>query len=120
MKTKSIPLLLITLLACSASVRAEESCTCGMKLTPATVASETKDAPKRHSLKGVVVDVLADKSALLVKHEEIPGVMKAMTMLLKVDADALKSSAATKGAAITGLLVRKADGWWLEEVSLAR
>jgi hypothetical protein len=120
MKTKSIPLLLVTLLAGSASVHADESCTCGMKLTPATVASETKDAPKRHLLKGVVVSVVADQSALLVKHEEISGVMKTMTMLLQVDADTLKSPAATKGAAITGLLVRKADGWWLEKVSVAK
>lgn len=119
MKTKSIPLFLVLLFACSAPVRAEEECSCGMKFTSATVASETKDAPKRHPLKGVVVDVLADKSALLVKHEEIPGVMKAMTMLLKVDAATLKSAAATKGAAITGLLVRKADGWWLEEAKAA-
>lgn len=70
-----------------------------------------------HPLKGVVIDVLADKSALLVKHEEIPGIMKAMTMLLQVDAATFKSPAATKGAAITGLLVRKTDGWWLEEVA---
>lgn len=74
-------------------------------------------APVGHSLKGVIIDVLADKSSLLVKHEEIPGVMKAMTMLLKVDADTLKSSAAKKGTEITGLLVRKTDGWWLEGIA---
>jgi hypothetical protein len=95
-------------------LRAEAGCSCE-SMTPAPVASvETKT--KGHPLKGVVVDVLADKSALLVKHEEVPGVMKAMTMLLKVDAETLKSPAATKGAAITGLLVRKADGWWLEDI----
>jgi hypothetical protein len=83
---------------------------------PAPAGAPTTPAPVGHPLKGVVVSVLADKSALLVKHEEIPGVMKAMTMLLKVDADTLKSPAATKDATITGLLVRKADGWWLETV----
>lgn len=76
------------------------------------------DALKRHPLKGVVIDVLAGKSALLVKHEEIPGVMKAMTMLLTVDAPTLKSPAATKGTAITGQLVRKAGDWWLEDVKV--
>lgn len=117
MNTKSIPLLLVTLLACFTSVRAEESCTCGMKPASSTVVSDSQDAPKGHPLKGVVVSVLADKSALLVKHEEIPGVMKAMTMLLKVDAEALKAVRA--GDAVTGLLVRKADGWWLDAVAKA-
>ncbi|CAM2987787.1 copper-binding protein [Rariglobus hedericola] len=81
---------------------------------------EIETAPARHPLKGVVLDVLAEKSALLVKHEEIPGVMKAMTMLLKVDAETLKSDAAKKGAAITGQLVRKTDGWWLESSVIAK
>jgi Cu/Ag efflux protein CusF len=74
-------------------------------------------APARYPLKGAVVETMADQSALLVKHEEIPGVMKAMTMLLKVDAAALAS--VKKGDAVTGQLVRKADGWWLEEVKAA-
>jgi hypothetical protein len=112
---KSIICLLI-LLAPLSDAFAEETCTCATQ-PAATVA--TKDTLKRHPLKGVVIDVLADKSALLVKHEEIPGVMKAMTMLLKVDADTLKSPAAIKGTAITALLVRKADGWWLETVAVA-
>jgi hypothetical protein len=43
--------------------------------------------------------------------------MRAMTMLLKVDAPTL--AAAQKDQAITGLLVRKPDGWWLEEVKPA-
>jgi Cu/Ag efflux protein CusF len=106
-------LILLTALSPFAALHAHEDCACA---TDMTATMNAPDVPKRHPLKGVVVDVLADKSALLVKHEEIPGVMKAMTMLLQVDADTLKSPAATKGAAITGMLVRKADGWWLEEV----
>ena len=77
-------------------------------------AGSTAEAPRGHPLKGVIVAVLGEKSALLVKHEEIPGVMKAMTMLLKVDAPTL--AAAKKDQAITATLVRKADGWWLENV----
>ncbi|MET0262553.1 MAG: hypothetical protein ABW223_06630 [Rariglobus sp.] len=108
--------------------QAHEGCTCGAKLVAATTktvtsaqaaGTETKDAPKRHPLRGVIVNVLPEQSALLVKHEEIPGVMKAMTMLLKVNADTLKSPAATKGTAITGFLLRKTDGWWLEDVRRA-
>jgi hypothetical protein len=64
-----------------------------------------------------VLEVQPDRSALIVKHEEIPGVMRAMTMRLKVDAATL--AAAQKDQAITGLLVRKPDGWWLEEVKPA-
>ena len=81
---------------------------------PAASAPAAPDTPRGHPLKGVIVAVLADKSALLVKHEEIPGVMKAMTMLLKVDAATL--AAAKKDQAITATLVKKADGWWLEAV----
>jgi Cu/Ag efflux protein CusF len=80
-------------------------------------SDQAKAAPARHPLKGVIVDVVADKTSLLVKHEEIPGVMRAMTMLLKVTESELKS--VQKGQAVTGLLVRKPDGWWLEEVKAA-
>ncbi len=110
---KITSLLLIAFVALPASTAVLNACTsCA---AGAVVAID--ETPQRHPLKGVIIDVVADKSALLVKHEEIPGVMKAMTMLLKVDADTLKSSAATKGTAITGFLVRKTDGWWLEEVA---
>jgi hypothetical protein len=44
--------------------------------------------------------------------------MKAMTMLLKVDTAAL--NAVKKDSRITGLLVKRADGWWLESVQLAK
>ena len=74
-------------------------------------------AIKRHPLKGVITSVLADQSALMVKHEEIPGVMRAMTMLFKVDGATLQS--ARKGQGITGLMSRQGDDWVLEEVKLA-
>jgi len=74
-------------------------------------------APVGHPLKGVVVDVLADKKALLVKHEEIPGVMKAMTMLLRVDEATLAS--VKKGDAITARLTNEDGAWWLREVKAA-
>ena len=110
---KNLSLLCLTAVAVVFAPSTLQACACGD--TPAVVVSE-KDAPARHPLKGVVVDVLADKSALLVKHEEIPGVMKAMTMLIKVDEAALK--AVKKGDAITGRLTGKPDGWWLEAVAV--
>jgi Cu/Ag efflux protein CusF len=71
---------------------------------------------KRHPLRGVIMGVLPEKSALLVKHEDVPGVMRAMTMMFKVDAATLKN--AKEGQAITGSLARESDGWWLHDVKL--
>lgn len=85
--------------------------------TAPTASAEAPAAPKRHALRGVITSVLADKSAFMVKHEEIPGVMRAMTMMFKVDATALKTFKA--GDAITGLMSRQAAGWVLEEVKPA-
>ena len=78
---------------------------------------ETAQSPAGHPLRGIVVAVLPEKSALLVKHEEIPGVMAAMTMLLKVDAATLAT--AQKGQAIAATLVKLPDGWWLRDVKAA-
>lgn len=83
-----------------------------------TAADPAKpDQAKRYPLKGVIVDLLADQSALLVKHEAIPGYMMAMTMVFKVDAPTLQ--AAQKGQAITATLVERPDGFWLEDVKAA-
>lgn len=99
---------------------AEEAAT----TTPPATAPAPKPAPAPesaasagHPLKGVIVDLMADQQALLVKHEDIPGVMRAMTMLLRVDEAGVK--AAVKGAPVTGLLVRRGAIWWLDEVKVA-
>lgn len=78
--------------------------------------AKSADAIKRHPLRGVVTGVMADRSALLVKHEEIPGVMRAMTMMFKVDAATLQT--AKEGQTITGLMSRQHDAWVLEEVKI--
>ena len=83
----------------------------------ATASATTSSEPAGHSMRGVVQNIMTERSALLVKHEEIPGIMRAMTMLLKVTESDLKS--VQKDQAITGLLVRKPDGWWLEAVKPA-
>lgn len=76
-----------------------------------------KSTPASHPLKGVVVEVRKDRAALLVKHEEVPGVMRAMTMLLKVEPKVLEAVKA--GDAITAQLSRRDDGWWLHDVKVA-
>jgi hypothetical protein len=97
--------------------RAGESCSaCLAPALPVATAS-TASAPAAepgHPLRGVILEILPEKHALLVNHEEIPGVMRAMTMLLKVDAATL--AAAKKNQAITATLTRRADGWWLSDV----
>ena len=111
MKTKLTALLtaclsLTTLAACK-----HDSCDCEKPKAVAATPAAT------HPLKGIIVDILSDRSALLVKHEAIPGFMAAMTMLFKVDAATL--AAAKKGDAITGQLSRKDDDWILTDVKAA-
>ena len=73
-------------------------------------------AAKRHPLKGVVTGVDANLAAIRVKHEEIPGVMRAMTMLFKVDDATLKAVKA--GDAITALMAREEGEWRLYDVKV--
>jgi Cu/Ag efflux protein CusF len=91
----------------------EAACCC--YAAPVKVAAAKSDA-KRHPLRGVVTAVHVDRSALMVKHEEIPGVMRAMTMLFKVDAAVLKT--VQKGQTITAQMSRQGDDWWLHDVKV--
>lgn len=79
-------------------------------------ASADKPATASHPLSGIVVEVRRERSALLVKHEEIPGVMRAMTMLLKVDGPVLDQVKA--GDTIKAKLSRRDDAWWLHAVTV--
>ena len=90
-----------------------EACCCNEPAPAATTAEV-----KRHPLKGVITSVLPERSALMVKHEEIPGFMRAMTMMFKVDAATLKS--VKKGDAIAGMMSRRGDDWVLEDVRPAK
>lgn len=107
MKTR----LLATLLALAAGT--------GLSVAAAaeTKSAEKADGVKRHPLRGVVTAVDAERSTLMVKHEEIPGVMRAMTMAFKVDGKTL--AAVKKGDAITGLMSRQGKDWVLENVQAA-
>ncbi len=92
----------------------------GLSSASSFAAEKPAEAPaaiKRHPLRGVITGIVAEKSALMVKHEAIPGVMRAMTMLFKVDAATLKN--AKEGQAITGLMSRQGNDWVLEDVKPA-
>ncbi|MDO8540148.1 MAG: copper-binding protein [Opitutaceae bacterium] len=87
----------------------KEVCCCRAPKAQATAA-------KSHPLRGVIVDVRPDESALMVRHEAIPGVMRAMTMLFKVDPATLK--VVRKGQTITGQMSREGDEWRLHDVKV--
>lgn len=92
-----------------------EACQCGTACQCSAKAE--KPAAQLHPLVGVVREVMADRQSLLVKHEEIPGFMKAMTMLLRVEPEVL--ARVKKGDAITAKLGRDADGkWYLVDVAV--
>lgn len=85
--------------------------------TLAAAEQAAEAAAKRHPLRGVITAILTDRSAVMVKHEDIPGVMRAMTMAFKVDAETMKSL--KQGDAITGLVSRQGNSWVLEDVKPA-
>jgi Cu/Ag efflux protein CusF len=92
------------------------ACCCFEDAPAAPAATAGKDGLKRHDLRGVVTNIYADRSALLVRHEEIPGFMRPMTMLFKVDAATLQ--AARKGQTITARMSRQGSDWVLEDVKV--
>jgi len=100
-----------------ACCKGKEVCCCHSGDEKSAAAADATPAPQLHPLKGVVVEVLAEKSALVVKHEDIPGVMRAMTMMFRVDAEVL--ARVKKGDAITAQLGRDAEKkWFLRDVKV--
>ena len=56
----------------------------GVVLLLALIAAASCSSAKRYEMRGQILGVNRDKLELLVKHEEIPGYMAAMTMPWKV------------------------------------
>ncbi len=107
------PILLFTLFGLLAlGLQAEEKneaeetrCTCGnVKLTD-------PDNPV-YVLRGEIQTVMTERNALVVRHQEIPGFMKAMTMMFQVDRRVL--DLVKPGQTISARMERRDDGrWWL-------
>jgi Cu/Ag efflux protein CusF len=110
MKTIALALLLSV-----SGLHAADCCASAQTSSASTDAAAP--AIKTHPLKGVVMALLPEKTALLVKHEEVPGVMRAMTMMFKVEPAVLTQ--VKRGDAIKALMSRREDGWWLTEVAVA-
>lgn len=124
MKTLFRHLLILLALTPAAFASTDKNCGCtccadkpkGEACCCAPTQAAKADDIQRHSLRGVVTRIDATRSALMVKHEEIPGVMRAMTMLFKVDAATL--AAVKPGDTITGLMSRQGTDWVLENVKV--
>lgn len=111
-----LPILLSLVAGLTASVADASDTTAAGAAARQREHSTMPEAPL-HPLVGVVRDVRAERQALLVKHEEIPGFMRAMTMLLRVEPEVL--ARVKPGDAITAKLGRDADGhWFLRDVTV--
>ncbi len=79
--------------------------------------SPAEAATRGHAVRGEIVSLLPDRGALLVDHEEVPGVMMAMTMAFQVDPRVL--DAVQPGQEITARMERRDDGkWWLFSIRI--
>lgn len=110
MKTPVRPLALLLVLV-SSSPAAETT----PDPAPRSVAAAPNTAT-RYPIRGSVVEVQTAQSTLVVKHEDIPGFMPAMTMPFRAPADILPVLA--PGTAITARLYQAGDDWCLEHIRL--
>jgi hypothetical protein len=86
---------------------------------PCATCPPAEDTLRGHALKGRIIRLEPERSIAVVKHEEIPGVMRAMRMPFKVDAETFKTLRAETD--ILARTERREDGWWLFDVrTLAR
>jgi len=67
-------------------------------------------------VKGMVTRILEDRRLVMVKHEEIPGVMRAMTMAFAVPEGAWDKL--SPGVYLTGILSGGRGDWRLTDVKL--
>jgi len=85
----------------------------GLFAAPEQSGQQTEEGPL---VKGMVTRVLEDRKLVMIKHEEIPGVMRAMTMAFAVPEavwDKLEP-----GVYLTGILGGGRGDWRLSDVKL--
>lgn len=80
-------------------------------------AFQAKDQKlRRYPLRGVVRALVKDERLAMIKHQEVPGWMPAMTMEFEIRSSE-EFRKLTKGMAITATVVVNAKGaYWLEDV----
>lgn len=111
-------LFLILISSAIAAFASEKNCGCACckgKEVCCCHAEEAK-ADAGHPLRGVVTKVLEERKLVMIKHEEIPGVMKAMTMAFSVPEDVWAQL--KPGVALTGRMHKADKGWKLTDVKI--
>lgn len=111
-------LFLILISSAIGAFASEKNCGCACckgKEVCCCHAEEAK-AEAGHPLKGVVTKVLEERKLVMIKHEEIPGVMKAMTMAFSVPDDVWAQL--KPGVALTGRMHKADKGWKLTDVKI--
>jgi Cu/Ag efflux protein CusF len=103
---------------CAAKADTDKAC-CAAKETACEGGSCASGAMAgAHKLTGQIVSIDTAKRLLVVKHEEIPGVMAAMTMGFTVP-ECCDISTLKKGDKIVGMMVKEGDKFLLKEPKLA-
>lgn len=70
-----------------------------------------------YPVRGRIITPFPERGTLLVRHTEVPGVMRAMTMEFKVSPEALAS--AREGREILARIERRPDGtWWMSDIRM--
>ena len=109
--------LLMVLAAALPACRKKSELPAGAPVRPALTSVKPPSASaKRYPLKGVVMTVVASKPEIVVRHEEIPGFMAAMTMPFPVRDDPKVVGLLRPGDRIEATLVVDDGNYFLEEI----
>lgn len=110
-------LVLLLLLAALPGCRKKSELPSNAPVRPAlTSGGPASASAKRYPLKGVIVAVVASKPEIVVRHEEIPGYMAAMTMPFPVKDDPKVVGLLRPGDRIEATLVVDGGAYFLEEI----
>ena len=103
--------LLMGLTACSSQPAQDEP--------QAQQAPPAAGEPQRHDLRGQVVSIDKAAKSLTVNHEEIPGLMGAMTMPYPVKDESLLDNLSPGDQVNAQVVVEEGAGMWLENIVVA-
>ena len=77
---------------------------------------EDANAQRGYPVRGRILGVDPERHQVLVKHREIPGVMRAMTMVFNVDPAVLP--ALKRDQELLGRIEKRDHAWWLFNIKL--
>jgi len=74
---------------------------------------------RRFPIRGVVHSANAARAEITLAHEEIPGFMKAMTMVFQAPGESARLVALRPGTSVRATLLVDGDRYWLEDLAVA-